>query len=317
MQASSSLIPIAATNAQPSRLVSNQPLLWVCFPIVALTIAMIGIAIFETSEERRFQARVQQMRDEGTPVDQASLVDWTRARTRSEGVVAWSEINVMHRMLSQMRLKSPSKMGIPLDADHVLYNALFLGKEVPDDQRISDYLEKLRPLVRAVENAVELPNPVTIFDQIDSAVALGFDGVQSELRLELMHALNHRQAERATNAIDLLFRVADVFKSDNESQEFVGNDSYWKKRNEYVAITRSLCADLWDEATLLTLMERLQSKSKHDDRGHSMVIRNRALGLDEIPRVVEEHESLVRRSDGALTGFRFIPVPRKLLSEMA
>jgi hypothetical protein len=292
---------------KPSWLAAHKPIAWVCFPIVSLAIVVIGILVFEAYEERRFQARVQQMRAEGTPVDRASLAALIRARTRSEGVVAWSEIHVIQQMLSQTRQRLPSRTGLP--EDNELYRALFLDTKHPDEENIAEYLEKLRPFFRSVENAVKLPKPVTTLERIDGSMVLGFDEAQSELRLELMHALSHRQVERATTAMDLMFQVCDAQFSDKESQSLVGKNSYLEKRIEYSAITRSLCANLWDEAYLRFLMERIQDDGSLDLRWRSSIVRNRALGLDEFPRFTVEQEFQMQ-SSGARSGIRFFPFPR-------
>ncbi len=303
---------IAFVAPKPSWIAANKPLTWACFPMLAVLIVVIGISVFEATEDRRFQTRVLQMRTEGIPVDTVSLVKWTRARTHPEGTMAWSEISVMQRMLSLMRHESPSRFGIPEDND--LHRTLFLGVDALNDEHIAGYLEKLRPLFKSVEQAVEFPNPVMQYTGIDRPVLIGFDDISRDLRLEMMHAIYHRQIERATIAMDLLLRVNDVQEPGIDSEEF-GIFRYWGRRSEYTAISRSLNVALWDEPYLRKLIERLQPERTLAQSWRAMIVRNRALGLDEIPRLSNELFSEVQNHNGMESqAARFFPFPRELMT---
>ncbi len=291
---------------------ANKPLAWACLPMLAVLIVIIGLSIYEATEKHRFQTRIRQMRSEGIPVDRPSLVAMTRAKTRPEGTMAWSEISVIEKTLSQLRHDSPRRGTYP--EEHELQRALFLGKESSRDERATRHLEKLRPLFKSVEQGVEFPAPVIQQRFIDPYVRMRFDEVSRDLVLELMHALYHRQVERATVAMDLMFRVDDVQKPSIESDDW-GFDSYWGKRNEYKAISCSLNVALWDEPTIRKLIERLQPERALSQRWRATVDRNRALAIDGLQYYADRLESDFQRSDGPGRGLiRFLPVPRTFMT---
>ena len=263
-----------------SWIAANKPLLWACMPMLAILLLVIGVAFFESSEEGRFQDRILQMQADGVPVDKESWTAWTKERTSVEGTFAWSEIAVMHEALTM------SNLTYSFQSD--LNRSVFLGTVPPDNSDYKHYLEMLRPLFKRVEQAVDYSKPVLKYDR---SIYRGFEQLMLDLRLELLDAQCRHQVERSTAAMELLFRVNDIQRTSNQSDGFTGEVSYWGSEMEYTAINNGLSADIWDEPYIRKLILRLQpDQLLTAPKWRSIVIRERAMGLDKISKWADQFE---------------------------
>ncbi len=229
------------------------PVALVLFALVCLVAALAVL----TWQERRAAAEVRQivteLRDQGSPVDNATLEVWFAQHASAKGTAAWHEI-------IQLVKAQANQVDLPIVGNADLPDSLVPEGEWPEEQRVADYLQQVRPILSKLDAASEFPTPVW--------QPIQFNGFQTLLdplifsrsvarlaALEVEYAAYHGDAERAFRGLRLMKSVSDAFDWQNSA---VSELVYLAIAQMHMhSVRRTLNVRLWDETDVDALIEQV------------------------------------------------------------
>ncbi len=221
-------------------------------PIGVLAIFLAFMVTQETTASSALNRKLESMRQAGEPFDNDSMALYFEKHLHKEGTDAWSEVLA----LSKASLDISSANELPIVGPGQIPWELRPGSTWPDEPRVAEYMETVRPIIKRIQLASELPKPVwmplrfggylTLFEPLqDSRMLTGI------LELDAVHATYHKQAERAIQDIVAMRSVADAFDwpwflvAEYTSMAMLGR--------QWTTINRSLDYDLWNDEQLVIL----------------------------------------------------------------
>ena len=298
--------------SQPSWLASSKPIAWVIVPILSAIAIIVGLSIDDAMSEHRFEARIRHLRAQRIPVDYESLDALRRENAHSEGAVDWSEIFTVQNALALSTRDWPT-----FASDTKMGGRLIPGGEWPAEKQTARYLEKLRPLFIDVERALEQRMPILQTRDLEYSFRDGFNGLNKNLRIEVEHALYHRQAERAIKALELMHGL-EILQRANEKAGYLIS-TFQSEFAVYSSISRSLTTKLLEETTIRALSKRLEEDPELSQHWRMNLVRHRVDTLETIqgpPRQLLAELGLLH-GDQISSLFRRFIVPNKILSGSA
>lgn len=248
--------PASPPERRPSRR-RRWLLLLVMLPIVTGLIAVAVLGYGEYRSHREVRAEIARLRAAGEPVDNETLALWFQAGTSQEGTAAWRDV------LSAVEQVSTGETvnAFPIIGLGKLPEPLVPGGDWPDEPRIAEFLQEVRPLIKQIEQAGRYPAPVW--------QPIGFDGfstllpeLQSSLsiirllQLEVQDALYHGDTERALRGLAGMQATAAAFDWDCcIVADLVG---IALRSIHHDAIRKSLADTDWDAPQLDQLLAQVQ-----------------------------------------------------------
>jgi hypothetical protein len=190
-------------------------LLLVLLPLALGAIAVAILGFSEYRSARAVTAEIARLQAVGEPVDNETMARWFQANTSQAGTAAWREIFVAVEHVS-----SGEAVGsFPFLGTGELPADLVPGGDWPDEPRIAEFLQEVRPLIVQIEQAAQYPTPVwqpIVFDSFSTLLP----EIQSSrsvirlLQLDVQHALYHRDTERAVRGFASMQATAAAFEWD-------------------------------------------------------------------------------------------------------
>lgn len=254
-------------------------LLWlVLLPIVLGVIVLAILGLGEYRSAREVAAEIARLRATGEPVDNESLARWFQARTSPEGTAAWQDILVAVEQVSS----GEAVNSFPIMGTGKLPENLVPGGDWPDEPRIAEFLQEVRPLIAQIEQAGRYPTPVwqpiafngfsTWLDECQISRA-----VIRLLQLEVQHALYHRDPERALRGLAAMRTTAAAFEWDFcMVADLVGI----ALRGIHCSTIRQSLADTdWEPTQLDQLLAQVERQRDVAARWHRICAGERAMTL--------------------------------------
>ena len=237
------------------------------------TVAAAGwLGAKEWSAWQAVQDEYERLESQGWPVDDASVAEWFRDRTHSEGSRDWSEISFV---LSHAKVSELPRLGHDDDSGPFLEP----GVGWPSEPLVAEFLEQMKPVLDRIESAGEHPLPVwqpiqfngfaTLLPQLnDSRTILRF------LSLEVDHATYTRDADRAMRALKCQQRTAMAF----DSQLVMVTEMVHSAlvQNHYSSIQATLCCDMLNEVQVDELIRELEQPLNLSERWRNTIAGERA-----------------------------------------
>ena len=131
-------------------------LLLVSLPIVLGVMAVAILGFGEYRSAREVTAEIARLRAAGEPVDNETQARWFQAGSSQEGTAAWREILVAVEQVSS----GEAVNSFPIIGTGKLPEPLVPGGDWPDEPRIAEFLQEVRPLIGQIEQAGRYPTPV-------------------------------------------------------------------------------------------------------------------------------------------------------------
>ena len=252
---SESRLASEATSSYPTRRATMKPRLkWIgivsLIPLLFL-IAIVGyIGYRESIASSDLKTKLEEMRQAAEPFDDESMAKYFEKTSHKEGTAAWTEILTLGRAANSISDKLPVVGVGSLPSD------LRPGSEWPDEPRVAEFLQEVRPLIQRIYKADELPKPVWMPIQFNGFGTLLEEIQESRvpariLNLDAIHALYHKDGVRALQDIHAIRCVAQAFDWDIcLVTKMVAIAIHGLHRD---AINRSLSMDVWNEEQLIAL----------------------------------------------------------------
>ena len=223
-------------------------------PIVFLIAIVSFIGYRETIASGELKAKLEELRQAGEPFDDKSMTKYFENNTHKEGTAAWTEILTLSLAANAITHKLPvvGDGSIPFD--------LGPGSEWPDESRVAEFLQEVRPLIHKIYNADEFPKPVWMPIHFNGFSTLLPEIQESRstarvLYLDAFHALYHKEGERALQDIHALRCVAQAFDWDTFIvAKMVSFAIHGMQRD---TINRSLSMDIWSHDQLTSLSNQV------------------------------------------------------------
>ena len=223
-------------------------------PIVLL-IAIVGfIGYRETIASGELKAKLEELRQAGEPIDDESMATYFEKISNKEGTAAWTEILTLSRAAISFSDKLPvvGVRNLPTD--------LRPGSEWPDEPRVAEFLQEVRPVIQRIFKADEFPQPVWMPIQFNGFRTLLPEIQESRtvariLYLDAIHALYHSDDDRALQDIHALRSVAQAFDWDAFIVAKLVSIAIHGMHREL--INRSLSMDVWNHEQLTTLSNQV------------------------------------------------------------
>jgi hypothetical protein len=250
----------------------------VLLPIVlgAIAIAVLGLGQYRSA--RAVTAEIARLRAAGEPVDDETMARWFQAGTSQEGTAAWRDI-----LVAVEQVTAGETVGtFPFVGMGKLPENFVPGCDWPDEPKIAEFLQEIRPLIAQIEQASRYPAPVwqpiafssfhTLLPEIQTSRA-----VVRLLHLEVLHALYHRDTERALHGLAAMQATAAAFEWDFcMVADLVGIALRSIHRD---AIRQSLAETDWESAQLDQLLAQVQQPRDVATHWHRICAGERAMTL--------------------------------------
>lgn len=240
------------------RTILKRRLKWIglvsLIPIVLLIVLLIAIVGFigyqETIASGELKAKLEELRQAGEPIDDESMATYFEKISNKEGTAAWTEILTLSRAANSFSDKLPVVGVGNLPSD------LRPGSEWPDEPRVAEFLQEVRPVIQRIFKADEFPKPVWMPIQFNGFATLLEEIQESRtvariLYLDAFHALYHSDSDRALQDIHALLSVAEAF-----DWNFCIVTKYQSSAIHGIhrdIINRSLAMDVWNDEQLAAL----------------------------------------------------------------
>ena len=261
----------------------------------AVAIAILGVSEYRSA--RAVDAELARLRAAGEPLDDETLSRWFEANTSQAGTAAWSEILVTVEHIESGEAFS----SFPIVGLGKLPEDLVPGGPWPDEPRIAEFLQDVRPLIAQIEQAAQYPTPVwqpiafdsfsTLLPQIQRS-----RGVVRLLHLEVEHALYHGDTERAMRGLAAMQATSAAFDWDLcLITDLVAIALRSIHRN---AIRRSLDGTAWEPAQLDELLAQLAVPRDVATRWQRSLAGERAMAMGLLRGKRERRDALLQ-SHGA------------------
>ena len=222
----------------------------------AILVAFVGIIGYrETVASGELKAKIDELRRDGEPFDDDTMAKYFEKNAHKEGTAAWSEIQALTQAANAISDNLPwvGTGTLPFD--------LRPGSDWPDEPRVAEFLHEVRPLIQRIAKADEFPKPVWMpirFNGINTLLeeAQLSRSVGRIVYLDAIHALYHKDDNRALEAIHSLRTVAEAFDWDFC---MVANLVSMAVRGMHLdAIRQSLSMDVWNEKQLDDLSHQVK-----------------------------------------------------------
>ena len=232
-------------------------LLLTLVPCVVLLAMGLAAGRREWVASGQLQEKLKPLRAAGLPLGNATMSQRFRNVASTEGTAAWSRISML---CNSFRWQTVDLL--PIVGAQELPATIDPDTPWEDDERVGEYLAAIKPVLNLIHAAADVSKPV--WQPIE------FRGIQTDLtplqnarsisrilRLEAEHALFHRQADRALQAIDGLQANAAAY---DWRLFLVGELVHLALYQLYLdTIGRSLSVDVWNQEQINSLMTRLQA----------------------------------------------------------
>jgi len=309
--------PVSPQERRPSRR-RRWLLLLVLLPIVLGAIAVAVLGYGEYCSHREVTAEISRLRAAGEPIDNETMALWFQAGTSQEGTAAWRDVLAAVEQVSS----GETVNSFPIMGLGKLPEPLAPGAPWPDEPRIAEFLQEVRPLIAQTEQAGRHPAPVwqpiafdgfsTLLPEIQAS-----RGVTRLLHLEVVHALYHGDTERALRGFAAMQTTAAAFDWDFcVVADLVGMALRGVHRD---AIRKSLADTDWDAPQLDQLLAQVQQPRDVAVRWHRICAGERAMTLALLRSSRDELGGMLPRENR-----RFVPalllIPsgtKKYLDQMA
>jgi len=206
----------------------------------------------ETVASSDLKRKLDELRQAGQPFDNDSLALYFEKLSHKEGTAAWSEILT----LSRASRAGTGANDLPIVGTGKYPHELQPGSAWPDEPRVAEYLEQVRPIIKRVQLADSFPKPVWMPVRFDGLSTLLEETQESRLAVRILeldcaYALYHNESERALKDIDAMRSVADAFNWPFcMSTQWIAIASLGIQR---ASIDRSLDMNVWNEEQLTKL----------------------------------------------------------------
>ncbi len=222
----------------------------------AILIVFVGIIGYrETIASGELKAKIDELRRDGEPFDNDSMAKYFEKNAHKEGTAAWSEI------LALTQAANTISDNLPSVGTGTLPNDLRPGSDWPDEPRVAEFLHEIRPLIQRIAKADEFPKPVWMPIRFNGFITLLEEAQLSRsiariVYLDAIHALYHKDDNRAYQSIHSLRTVAEAFDWDFC---MVSNLVSMAIRGVHLdAIRLSLSMDVWNEKQLEDLSDEVK-----------------------------------------------------------
>ena len=222
----------------------------------AILIVFVGVIGYrETIASGELKAKIAELRRDGEPFDNDSMAKYFEKNTHKEGTAAWSEI------LALTQAANAISDNLPCVGTGTLPSDLRPGSDWPDEPRVAEFLHEVRPLIQRIAKADEFPKPVWMPIRFNGIGTLLPESQESRsvariVYLEAIHALYHKDGDRATRAIQSLRVVAEAFDWDFCMVSKLISLHIRSMHKE--AIHLSLSMDVWDQDQLDALSNQVK-----------------------------------------------------------
>ncbi len=219
-------------------------------PIIFLFGVVCFIGYREAIASSELKAKLAEMRQSGEPLDNESMAKFFEKTSHKEGTAAWKEILTLCQCANSVSHK------IPVVGDGIIPPDLRPGNGWPDEPRVAEFLQEVRPLFQRIYKADEFPKPVWMPIHFNGIVTLLEEIQESRsisriLYLDAIHALYHEEGDRALKDIHALRSVAQAFDLDIC---IVSKMVSMASRGMHLdAINRSMFMNVWNEKQLTAL----------------------------------------------------------------
>jgi len=219
-------------------------------PIIFLFGVVCFIGYRETIASSELKAKLAEMREAGEPFDDESMAGFFEKTSHKEGTAAWQEILALTQAANSLSSR------LPIVGDRELPSDLRPSSEWPDQPRVAEFLQEVRPLIQRIYKADEFPKPVwmpihfngfgTLLEEVQESRSIA-----RILYLDAFHALYHKEGDRVLKDIHALRSVAQAFDWDIC---FVSKMVSMHIRGMHLdAINRSLNMNVWNDEQLTEL----------------------------------------------------------------
>jgi len=269
-------------------------LLLVLLPLALGAIAVAVLGFSEYRSARAVTAEIARLQAAGEPVDNESLARWFQANTSQAGTAAWREILVAVEHVSVGEAVS----SFPIIGTGEVPKDLVPGGDWPDEPRIAEFLQEVRPLIAQIERAGQYPTPVWQPIAFDSFGTLlpelqASRSIVRLLRLEVEHALYHRDTERALRGFAAMENAAAAFAWDFcMVAELVGIALRGVHRD---AIRQSLDETAWEPSQLDQLLAQVAVPRDVTTRWQRIIAGERAMTLALLRGSREERDAMLQQ----------------------
>ncbi|HUP79624.1 MAG TPA: hypothetical protein VM260_13820, partial [Pirellula sp.] len=204
----------------------------------------------ETIASGELKAKLDEMRQAGEPFDDESMAKFFEKTSHKEGTAAWTEILTLSQYANSLSHK------LPIVGDGVIPSDLRPSSDWPEEPRVAEFLQEVRPLVKRIYKADAFPKPVwmpihfdgfnTLIEESQSSRSIG-----RIVYLDAIHALYHKDGDRALKDIYALRSVAQAFDWDFCMVTRMVSMAIRGMHSEI--INRSLSMDVWNDEQLTAL----------------------------------------------------------------
>ena len=229
-------------------------------PVVFVVAVLCYLGIQESIAAGELKQKLTNIRQAGEPVDNESLARFFEGMSHKEGTEAWTEILDLSQAVNSS-VNYTSKL--PIVGQGELPSPLIPGSDWADEALVAEYLKEIRPVLKRLYQADSFPKPVWM--------PLAFDGIYTLLpqiqesrslarflELDAMHALYHKDSDRALKDIVAMRSVADAFDwRFCLVTNLVNLAHLGLQRN---TIERSLAMNVWSEEQLSSLSEQVKQR---------------------------------------------------------
>lgn len=299
--------------------VRKRWLLWiVSLPAVVGVLAVAVLGFGEYRSAREVSAEIARLRAVGEPVDDETMARWFQAGTSREGTAAWREILAAVEQVSSGEVVN----SFPIVGLGKLPEHLVPGGQWPDEPKIAEFLQEIRPLIAQIEQAGRYPTPVwqpiafsgvaTLLPECQASRA-----VIRLLHLEVLHALYHRDTERALRGLAAMQATAAAFEWDFCMVADLFGIALRSVHRD--AIRQSLAETDWEPAQLDQLLAQVQHPRDFATRWHRTWAGERAMTLAWLQGSREDLDGMLPRETPRYLSALLLPPSgtKKYLDHMA
>jgi len=269
-------------------------LLLVLLPLALGAIAIAVLGFTEYRSARAVTAEIARLQAAGEPVDNESLARWFQANTSQAGTAAWREILVAVEHVSS----GEAVNSFPFIGTGELPKDLVPGGDWPDEPRIAEFLQEVRPLIAQIERAGQYPTPVwqpIVFDSFATLLPelQASRAIVRLLRLEVEHALYHRDTERALRGLAAMENRAAAFAWDFcMVPDLFGIALRTVHRD---AIRQSLAETAWEPSQLDQLLAQVAAPRDVTTRWQRIIAGERAMTLALLRGNREDRDAMLQQ----------------------